>query len=206
MEPTHINPRWSHVANANANNDYLAHDESAMLFQLSINNTIFLFLLLPVYSRLALGVEDRRIPDGGFSASSSWDRNHGPKRARLNIIRHGRLTGAWSSRANNRAQWLLIDITKIARVVGFAIQGRQDYNQWVMSLRISYSRGGIRFRYYTERRRPKVCWYPNLFMFECKSGWCYLTRVVSSVGEAKLSSGMYWNFYNDWLAAFFYNK
>ena len=117
-------------------------------------------LFSPVPSRLALGVEDRRIPDGGFSASSSWDRNHGPKRARLNIIRRGRLTGAWSSRANNRAQWLLIDITKMARVVGFAIQGRQDNNQWVMSLRISYSRDGIRFRYYTERRRAKVCSYP----------------------------------------------
>ncbi|KAJ7386567.1 hypothetical protein OS493_008711 [Desmophyllum pertusum] len=111
---------------------------------------------LPVPSRLALGVEDRRIPDGGFSASSFWDRNHGPKRARLNIPKQGRLTGAWSARANNRAQWLLIDITKPARVVGFAVQGRQDHSQWVTSLRISYSKNGINFRYYTERRRPKV--------------------------------------------------
>lgn len=112
---------------------------------------------LPVPSRLALGVEDRRIPDGGFSASSSWNRNHGPKRARLNIPRQGRLTGAWCARSNNRAQWLLVDITKPARVVGFAVQGRQDYSQWVTSLRISYSKDGIYFRYYTERRRPKVC-------------------------------------------------
>lgn len=116
-------------------------------------------LSLPAPSRLALGVEDRRIPDGAFSSSSSWNRNHGPKRSRLNIARQGRRTGAWSSRVNNRAQWLLIDITKMARVVGFAIQGRQDHNQWVMSVRISYSRDGIRFRYYTERRRPKVCSY-----------------------------------------------
>ena len=119
------------------------------------HNLPLLFTLAP--SRLALGVEDRRIPDGGFSASSSWDRNHGAKRARLNIVRRGRRIGAWSSRVKNRAQWLLIDITKMARVVGFAIQGRQDANQWVMSLRISYSRDGIRFRYYTERKRPKVC-------------------------------------------------
>ena len=113
-------------------------------------------------SRLALGVEDRRIPDGGFSASTSFDRNHGPKRARLNIIKQGPRRGAWSARVNNRAQWLLIDITKQARVIGFAVQGRQDYNQWVMSLRISHSREGIRFRYYTERRRPKVCSVPIL--------------------------------------------
>lgn len=113
----------------------------------------------PVPTRLALGVEDRRIPDGSFSASTSWDRNHGPKRARLNIPRQRRLTGAWSARVNNRAQWLLIDITKPARVAGFAVQGRQDYNQWVTSLRISYSRDGIHFRYYTKRRRPKVCLY-----------------------------------------------
>ena len=122
---------------------------------------------LPVPSRLALGAEDSRIPDGGFSASSSWDRNHGPKRARLNIPRQGRLTGAWSARSNNRAQWLLVDITKPARVVGFAIQGRQDYNQWVISVRISYSKDGIHFRYYTDRRRPKVCLYPLLVVLSC---------------------------------------
>ena len=110
----------------------------------------------PVPTRLALGVEDRRIPDGSLSASSSWDRNHGPKRARLNIPRQGRLRGAWSSRANNPAQWLCVDITKLARVAGFAVQGRQDYSQWVTSLRISYSRDGINFRFYSERRTPKV--------------------------------------------------
>lgn len=128
---------------------------------------------LPVPSRLALGVEDRRIPDGGFSASSSWNRNHGPKRARLNIPRRGRLTGAWCARSNNRAQWLLVDITKLARVVGFAVQGRQDYSQWVTSLRISYSKGGIYFRYYTERRRPKVC-------LQCSLLLCWTVTVVKS--------------------------
>ena len=107
-------------------------------------------------SKLALGVEDRRIPDGSFSASSSWSREFAPKQARLNLAKRGRLYGAWAARRNNRAQWLLVDITKLARVVGFATQGRQDYNQWVMSLRISYSRDGIRFLYYSERRRPKV--------------------------------------------------
>ncbi|XP_015757096.1 PREDICTED: uncharacterized protein LOC107336222 [Acropora digitifera] len=107
-------------------------------------------------SKLALGVEDRSIPDGSFSASSSWSREFAPKQARLNLAKRGRLYGAWAARRNNRAQWLLVDITKLARVVGFATQGRQDYNQWVMSLRISYSRDGIRFLYYSERRRPKL--------------------------------------------------
>ena len=135
----------------------------------------------PAPSRLALGVEDRRIPDGGFSASSSWDRNHGPKRARLNIIKRGRLTGSWSSRVNNRAQWLLIDITKQARVVGFAVQGRQDYNQWVVSLRISHSVGGVRFRYYTERRRAKVCSSALLFYnIDCRRGGGACNHVTHS--------------------------
>lgn len=116
----------------------------------------FRFFLSSAPSKLALGVEDRRIPDGSFSASSIWSRNFAPKQARLNIAKRGRLYGAWAARRNNRAQWLLVDITKLARVVGFATQGRHDYNQWVMSLRISYSRDGIRFQYYSERRRPKV--------------------------------------------------
>lgn len=137
---------------------------SFLYFDFILSSIAYLFFCitcilcsLTVPSRLALGVEDRRIPDGGFSASSSWNRNHGPKRARLNIPREGRLTGAWCARSNNRAQWLLVDITKPARVVGFGVQGRQDYSQWVTSLRISYSKDGIHFRYYTERRRPKVC-------------------------------------------------
>ena len=125
---------------------------------------------LTVPSRLALGVEDRRIPDGGFSASSSWNRKHGPKRARLNIPREGRLTGAWCARSNNRAQWLLVDITKPARVVGFGVQGRQDYSQWVTSLKISYSKDGIHFRYYTERRRPKVCLHCCVTMWLLEPG------------------------------------
>ena len=137
---------------------------SFLYFDFILSSIAYLFFCitcilcsLTVPSRLALGVEDRRIPDGGFSASSSWNRNHGPKRARLNIPREGRLTGAWCARSNNRAQWLLVDITKPARVVGFGVQGRQDYSQWVTSLKISYSKDGIHFRYYTERRRPKVC-------------------------------------------------
>ena len=109
-----------------------------------------------VRSRLPLGVEDRRIPDGSFEASSSWDRNHGPKRSRLNMLRRRSRRGAWSARHNNRRQWLQVDIGASARVIGFGTQGRQDANQWVTSFKISSSRNGLRFVYYKEKGRVKV--------------------------------------------------
>lgn len=128
------------------------------LLQVSVNNpqNKQLLFFFPVVSRLPLGVEDRRIPDGSFSASSSWNRNHGPKRCRLNTLRRHSRTGAWSARHNNRGQWLQVDIGATARVIGFGTQGRQDANQWVKSYRVSYSQGGLRFVYYKESTGVKV--------------------------------------------------
>ena len=113
--------------------------------------------------RLPLGVEDRRIPDSALSSSSRWDTHHGPHRCRLNAQRRGRNRGAWSSRANNRAQWLQIDVGSRAILYGMATQGRQDLGQWVKTYKVMYSSDGVRWRWYQVRRRTLVsslgyCW------------------------------------------------
>ncbi|CAH3022885.1 unnamed protein product [Porites evermanni] len=67
-----------------------------------------------------------------------WDTRHGPWRARLNQLNRGG-AGAWSTRYNNVAQWLHIDLGEVSKVVAVATQGRYDANQWVKKYKISYS-------------------------------------------------------------------
>lgn len=112
-----------------------------------------------------LGLEDGRIPQKAMTASSMWDRRHGPYRARLNILNRGG-TGAWSSRYNNVFQWLQIYLGYVTKVVACATQGRYDANQWVKKYEISYGLFGNKFRFYAINRKVQVrtpCFFATLF-------------------------------------------
>ena len=105
---------------------------------------------------MPLGMEDRRILSGHLRASSSYNYNHGPDRARLNIVNgHGR-TGAWVARHRNTRQWLQIDCRQMSIIKGIATQGRREAHQWVKSYTLSYSVKGLRFRPYVAYGRIKV--------------------------------------------------
>ena len=105
---------------------------------------------------MPLGMEDQRILSGHLRASSSYNYNHGPDRARLNIYAgHGR-TGAWVARYRNTKQWLQIDLRQMSIIKGIATQGRRKAHQWVRSYHLSYSRFGSRFRAYVAYGRVKV--------------------------------------------------
>ncbi|XP_027046430.1 uncharacterized protein LOC113674157 [Pocillopora damicornis] len=105
---------------------------------------------------MPLGMEDRRILSGRLRASSSYNYNHGPDRARLNIINgHGR-TGAWVARLRSANQWLQIDLGQSSIIKGIATQGRREANQYVRSYTLSYSRFGMRFKAYVSYGRVKV--------------------------------------------------
>ena len=103
-----------------------------------------------------IGLEDGKVPDRAFSASSQWDKYHRANRARLNSVATKRYRGGWSARKNNRRQWLQVKLRRRARITGLATQGRQDLNQWVRSYSISYSLTGRSFRPYKENGRVKV--------------------------------------------------
>ena len=103
-----------------------------------------------------IGLEDGKVPDRAFSASSQWDKYHRANRARLNSVATKRYRGGWSARKNNRRQWLQFKVRRRARITGLATQGRQDLNQWVRSYSISYSLTGRSFRPYKENGRVKV--------------------------------------------------
>ena len=105
---------------------------------------------------MPLGMEDHRILGGQLRASSSYNYNDGPDRARLNIYAsHGR-TGAWVARHRNTKQFLQIDLRWISLIKGIATQGRREAHQWVKSYMISYSTRGLRFRMYNAYGRVKV--------------------------------------------------
>ena len=57
----------------------------------------------------------------------------------------GGRTGAWSSKLNNKGQWLEVDIGETAKVTMVATQGRYDYDQWVKSYKVAYSKFGGHF-------------------------------------------------------------
>ena len=101
-------------------------------------------------------MEDGRILSGHLRASSSYNYNHGPNRARLNIYAsHGR-TGAWVAKYRSSNQWLQIDLRQMCVIKGIATQGRREAHQWVKTFQLSYSRYGARFSSYVSYGRVKV--------------------------------------------------
>ena len=105
---------------------------------------------------MPLGMEDYRILSGHLRASSSYNYNHGPDRARLNIYNsHGR-TGAWVAKHRNTHQYLQIDLRELSIIKGIATQGRREAHQWVTKYQMSYSRFGARFKSYVSYGRVKV--------------------------------------------------
>ena len=56
-----------------------------------------------------LGMESGTIPDSSLTASSMVDVNHGPKRARLNMVKVGGLRGGWVTRDSN--PWIQVKLT-----------------------------------------------------------------------------------------------
>ncbi|EDO48081.1 predicted protein, partial [Nematostella vectensis] len=103
-----------------------------------------------------LGMKSGRIRSTMLMASSSWDRNHGPARARLNLARQGGRVGAWVPRQYDRYQWLQVNFVELARISGVCTQGRYNANQWVKQYKIKYGLDGYRFTTVKSGKRDKV--------------------------------------------------
>ena len=58
----------------------------------------------------------------------------------------GGKTGAWSSRTNDKSQWIQVDFGEVKRVTQVGSQGRSDYAQWVTRYKVSYSTFGKMFK------------------------------------------------------------
>ena len=65
--------------------------------------------------------------------------------------------GAWSSRVNDRLQWLEVCFKRPKKIVAIASQGRQDMNQWVTKYRLTFSMDKTHYVYYKQLGVTKVC-------------------------------------------------
>ncbi|KAL9978608.1 hypothetical protein ACROYT_G016144 [Oculina patagonica] len=119
--------------------------------QLSLQKrSIYTNPLLVYRCALPLGLENGQVPDGAFSASSSYNAKYGPARARLNIHSDSKGYGAWASKTDDDKQWLQIDFGELVQVTKVATQGRQNSDAWVTKYTLSYSVDGMHWAEYKE--------------------------------------------------------
>ena len=105
---------------------------------------------------MPLGVEDMRIPESAFSASSSYDKRHGPSLSRLNLLTDGKHMAAWCPKSKSVNQWLQINLGEITAVTKVATQGRYNSEDRVKTYKLSYSVDGSHWTWYKQRAVDKV--------------------------------------------------
>ena len=109
-------------------------------------------LLTVCYSQ-AIGVTSRdAIPDGSFSASSSFSDNRRPSVGRLNLDSKG-----WVPETNNDpTDYLQIDLLYDYVICAVATQGANGGDEWITKYKIQLSLNGITFNIYRENNAEKV--------------------------------------------------
>ena len=105
---------------------------------------------------MPLGVEDMRISDSAFTASGSYNNDHRPSLARLNLLSDGKHIAAWCPKAKSTNQWLQINRGEITAVTKVATQGRYSSEDRVKTYKLSYSIDGIHWTWYKQRAVDKV--------------------------------------------------
>ena len=99
-----------------------------------------------------LGMENGKITTVQLTASSQWDGNHSPDRARLNIPAIGNYKGAWAVAADqvNQNQWILVDLRIKTRITYVATQGREDDVQWIRKYKLQFGDDGSSFEVFKQ--------------------------------------------------------
>ncbi|XP_067031068.1 retinoschisin-like [Acropora muricata] len=105
-----------------------------------------------------LGMENREIPNGAITASSTWKSSAGcePWQARLNNAQTLGSFGSWCALQNNIGQYLQIDLGKERVVSKIATQGRPSYDQWVTSYKLLFSSDEAKWNEYQNNGVVKV--------------------------------------------------
>ncbi|XP_031560186.1 EGF-like repeat and discoidin I-like domain-containing protein 3 [Actinia tenebrosa] len=96
-----------------------------------------------------LGMRVGKIPNSAITASSQYNAQYGPQKARLN----GRLS--WIARLNRRDQFLQVDFGRATKVTGIATQGRPNAHQWITRYTLSFSQDGTVWTQYKEQSSVK---------------------------------------------------
>lgn len=93
---------------------------------------------------LPLGLEEKKIPDSSFSASSSHStflRSWSPHLARLH---QSGGANAWRPKNNNPHEWLQVDLGKVKRITGIITQGARSLftQMMVTEFSVTFSQNG----------------------------------------------------------------
>lgn len=126
----------------------------------------------PATCSVPVGLNDGRIPKDYLTASSMWDANHGPYRARL-YHRNVGGTGAWAARYNNAFQWIQVRLLGVTTLTGITTQGRHEANQWVKTYEIATGFDGKKFKFYQVKGKVKVSPF-LLSLFSPRHDYCLL--------------------------------
>ncbi|XP_033105774.1 uncharacterized protein LOC117108037 [Anneissia japonica] len=93
--------------------------------------------------RAPSGLESFAVPSAAITASSEYNAQHGARRGRLNLAPDGDGIGAWAARANDRNQWIQVNLGEVTEVTGVITQGRNgNYDQWVTAYEVLYGMDG----------------------------------------------------------------
>ena len=91
---------------------------------------------------LAVGLEDRRIPDMAFSASSILTRAHSPSRARLHSQVRNLQAAGWAPGLTDSTPWIQVDLGTTMIIAGIGTQGGRYFwwsrGGWVRKFKVSF--------------------------------------------------------------------
>ena len=104
----------------------------------------------------ALGMQSKQISDSAITASSYWDGVFKAYYGRLHFLPSSQVAGGWASQSNDKDQFFQVHFGDWRKLTRVAIQGRQDYDQWVKSFSLSYGYDSEVFQNYTEEEVKKV--------------------------------------------------
>ncbi len=101
----------------------------------------------------ALGMQSERIPNSAITASTG---SHSAINGRLHFLSRSGRVGGWVARQHDENQFLQVNFGDWRKVTRVAIQGRQDFDQWVKSFSLSYGYDSVIFEDYKEESVKKV--------------------------------------------------
>ena len=124
------------------------------------------FVLLVTECAAPLGMENGTIQDSDITASSAFNVNYGPEKARLHMKEWtpGGYRAGWLTQTNDDRQWIEINLKQVMKVTKIATQGGYYYKNkdskgyyWVTSYSLSY-RVDIddTYNYYDDQNSKKV--------------------------------------------------
>ena len=92
-------------------------------------------------------MQNGQIPDSAITASTEY---YSAFNGRLHFLYSSGRVGGWVAWLNDKNKFLQVHFSDWRKVTRVAIQGRQDYDQWVESFSLSYGYDSVFFEDYKE--------------------------------------------------------